>query len=92
MELNKKKYIIHLIIASLMILLFSCASSDERNELRYQQLISLTNSSVNPVSNNFFLPIDEYKSELHLFSGVIEVPEHPMMSDPKEILPTEINE
>ena len=75
-----------------MILLLSCAPSDERNELRYQQLISLTNSSVKPVSNNFFLPIDEYKSELHLFSGVIEVPEHPMISDPEKILPIDINE
>ena len=69
MELNKKKYIIHLITASLMILLFSCAPPDGRDELGYQQLISLTNSLAKPVSNNFFLPIGEYKSELHIFSG-----------------------
>ena len=75
-----------------MSLLFSCAPPDERDELRYQQLISLTNPSAKPASNNFFLPIGEYKSELHLFSGVIEVPEHPMMSDPEKILPIDINE
>ena len=72
--------------------LFSCAPPDERDELRYKQLTSLAHSLVKPVSNNFFLPIGEYKSELHLFSGVIEVREHPMISDPEKILPIDLSD
>ncbi len=74
-----------------MVTFSACSPKDYREELTLQHLFNSTLSPRAPVLNNYFLPIGEFSDALHEFSGAIVIPEHIMISDPKEILPTDIN-
>ena len=86
----KYKYI-QFVTILFMMTLSACSSKENREELTLKHLLYPTISSGMPVPNNYFLPIGRYTKALHEFSGAIIIPEHTMISDPREILPTDIN-
>ena len=89
MMFDKKNYLIFQIII-LIVFLFACESSDNRNELTRQKLFTSQASTEKPISNRYFMPFGAHNNTLHKFSGAILIPEHSMISDPKEILPIDI--
>ena len=89
MMFDKKNYLIFQIII-LIVFLFACESSDNRNELKRQKLFTSQASTEKPISNRYFMPFGAHNNTLHKFSGAILIPEHSMISDPKEILPIDI--
>jgi len=89
MLFDKKNYLIFQIII-LIVLLSACESSDNRNELTRQKLFTSQASIEKPISNRYFMPFGAHNNRLHKFSGAILIPEHSMISDPKEILPIDI--
>ena len=86
---DKKNYLIFQIII-LIVFLSACESSDNRNELTRQKLFTSQASTEKPISNRYFMPFGAHNNTLHKFSGAILIPEHSMISDPKEILPIDI--
>ena len=91
-RLSIRKYKHIQILTILFMVTFSaCSPKDYRKELTLQHLFNSTLSPRAPVLNNYFLPIGEFADALHEFSGALVIPEHIMISDPKEILPTDIN-
>ena len=89
MMFDKKNYLIFQIII-LIVFLSACESSDNRNELTRQKLFTSQASTEKPISNRYFMPFGAHNNTLHKFSGAILIPEHSMISDPKEILPIDI--
>ena len=89
MMFDKKNYLIFQIII-LIVFLFACESSGNRNELTRQKLFTSQASTEKPISNRYFMPFGAHNNTLHKFSGAILIPEHSMISDPKEILPIDI--
>ena len=91
-RLSIRKYKHIQILTILFMVTFSaCSPKDYREELTLQHMLNSTLSPRAPVLNNYFLPIGEFADALHDFSGALVIPEHIMISDPKEILPTDIN-
>ena len=82
---------IQIVITLFMVTLSACLPGEYREELTLQQLLNTTSSPSEPVLNKYFLPVGKNAAALHEFSGAIVIPEHSMISDPKEILPTDIN-
>ena len=89
MLFDKKNYLIFQIII-LIVLLSACESSGNRNELTRQKLFTSQVSIEKPIPNRYFMPFGAHYNTLHKFSGAILIPEHSMISDPKEILPIDI--
>ena len=89
MLFDKINYLIFQIII-LIVLLSACESSGNRNELTRQKLFTSQVSIEKPIPNRYFMPFGAHYNTLHKFSGAILIPEHSMISDPKEILPIDI--
>ena len=80
-------------VTLLAILFTSCGTADTggRTELSRDQLAAASNERVMPVENRWFLPADGASAAAHRFAGELVIAEHPMSSDPPQILPADVN-
>ncbi len=79
------------VAVALALLAAATAIAETRSVLTLDQLTSAAPESLGPVDNRWFLPTSSAQAALHRFSGTIEIPDHPMVSDPAQILPADIH-
>lgn len=63
------------------------ANSEERAELRFEQLMAYDPVEPRMVDNRFFVSVDGAAQAAHQFSGVVRIPGHTMSTEPTEIKP-----
>ena len=73
-----------------MAVAFLSADAISREALSRDDLMSRSVDALRPVANRYFLPSDDAGDARHEFSGAIVIPDHPMVSEPPEILPREL--
>jgi len=73
-----------------VIMVCGAAVADDRAELTREQLSSEPAHRIELVDNRWFLPTEASGTADYRFSGTINIPDHPMSSEPAEILPADI--